>query len=83
MLCRVVDLFLGHPVIHEEQDDLGDADAEGDGMDGFVLRGIVTESGTIPWKPLKVRNEPSGLSKTTQRAWPWKRSVSARSHCRH
>jgi len=30
--------FLGHPVIHEQQDDLRDADAEGDGVDGIVLR---------------------------------------------
>jgi hypothetical protein len=32
------DFLLGHPVIHEQQDDFRHADAEGDGVDGFLVR---------------------------------------------
>ncbi len=34
------DFFLRHPVVHEEQDDAGYTDAEGDAVDGFIVRGV-------------------------------------------
>jgi len=33
-------LFFRHPVIHEEQDNARNADAERDAVDGFVMRGV-------------------------------------------
>ena len=40
VVARELHFLLGHPVIHEEQDDLGQPDAEGDGVNGIVVRGI-------------------------------------------
>lgn len=34
------DLFFGHAIVHEEEDDPGDADAKRDAVDGIFMRGI-------------------------------------------
>jgi hypothetical protein len=43
VVARELHLFLGHAIIHEEQDDARDADAKGDGGNGFLVRGAFGE----------------------------------------
>ena len=40
VVARELHFFLRHPVIHEEQDNLGQPDAEGDGVNGIVVRSV-------------------------------------------
>ncbi len=41
VVARELHFLLGHAVIHEEEDDLRHADAEGDGVDGILRRRVV------------------------------------------
>ena len=38
VVARELDLLLRQPVVHQQQDDARHADAEGDGVDGFLVR---------------------------------------------
>jgi hypothetical protein len=67
VVARELDLLLRQPVIHEQQDDARHADAEGNGVDGFVVRRVGGK--VAPFVKLRVRNEPSSPPTTTC-AWP-------------